>query len=97
MRLHPTMVPIWSARAMGLAAVLLFGVLSARAVATAQSPDVCAFPGSDEAKIDAFLGAGCYKDWPHDAEVRRTGPIIDGVDFFTHGRARVYYSPEVYA
>src|SRR4051794_34195752 len=61
----------------------------------AQGTDPCTFPGGDNDRVEAFLQAGCYSGWVHDSEVRRTGPIIEGVDFFTHGRARVYYSPEV--
>ncbi|MBM2811798.1 MAG: hypothetical protein HW416_2557, partial [Chloroflexi bacterium] len=80
--------------AAAVAATLIVALVQTSA--TAQGPIVCTFPGSDQGKIEAFLEAGCYKGWAHDAEVRRTGPIIDGVDYFTHGRAQVYYSPEVY-
>lgn len=87
----------WPAAFAGTAlVVLLAGGLQQR-TGSVLSQDVCEFPGSDAARIEAFLEAGCYKGWPHDSEVRRTGPIIGGVDFFTHGRARVYYSPEVFA
>jgi hypothetical protein len=66
-------------------------------IGSAQSSDPCALPGADEAKVEAFLAAGCYRSWVHDPEIRKTGPVIDGVDYFTHGRVRAYYSPEVYS
>ncbi|GIW05787.1 MAG: hypothetical protein KatS3mg060_0592 [Dehalococcoidia bacterium] len=61
--------------------------------ASAQSG--CERPPADGPRFSAWLKAGCYREWFHDSEIRSTGPVIDGVDNSTHGRVRVYYSPEM--
>ncbi len=75
--------------------VLLSAIHGGTGGSTSAAADACEPPGPDQAKIEAFVDAGCYGGWAHDPEIRKSGPIIDGVDYFTHGRVRVYYSPEV--
>lgn len=91
--------PVWPAALVlgvtALAAALGLG-LHGGAAAMPASDDACGFPAADQKRLEAFLDAGCYKAWAHDREIRKTGPIIDGVDYFTHGRALVYYSPQVH-
>jgi hypothetical protein len=61
----------------------------------------CDFPEPDQAAVQAWLTGGCYLDWPHDPEIRSSGPLVevDGQteDDSTHHRVRIYYSPGVVA
>ena len=84
----------------GLVTLALVAVtLGALVVASpsAAAPNPCAPPSADKERFTAFLRAGCYRGWAHDQRIRQTGPVVDGLDFATHGRVRVYYSPEVEA
>ena len=59
----------------------------------------CAWPGTDKAKIYAFLDNLCYQTlgWKRDKEVRNTGPhLSDDLDFGTHPSVRIYYSPDLW-
>ncbi len=72
---------------------------------TAQAAEgACAWPAPKQAAVDAFLQAWCYNDWPHDVEVRDTGPYIaenplsEGpLDYGVHPAVRIYYSPNMAA
>lgn len=69
------------------------------AVATTGSPlaDPCAErPGPDQARIEAFVRAGCYERWESDAPAPHlSGRRVDGVEYTVHGRLRVFYTPGV--
>lgn len=61
----------------------------------------CAFPEADQAQVQAWLTADCYKAWPHDPEIRSSGPLEQVgdklVDDSTHHRVQIYYSEGVTA
>ncbi|GIW07115.1 MAG: hypothetical protein KatS3mg060_1920 [Dehalococcoidia bacterium] len=81
--------------ALAMAAAALGALLIAPP--TGAAPNLCDPPGADKERFTAFLHAGCHRSWPRDQRIRQTGPVVDGLDFETHGRVRLYYSPEVYA
>ena len=49
-----------------------------------------------EKLLYSFLDQGCYKHWVADAQIRNTGPFIEGLSFGTHDAVKVFYSPEVW-
>ncbi len=81
-------------------------------------PDVCREPlplpsalpfakSEYERLLGRFLRAECYARWPHDRQLRVTGPTVAGIPdphaprwttttWGTHDTVLVYYSPDVY-
>lgn len=90
----------WLCGAVPLGLCLLAAGLLAAPARAAQ--DACAWPEPSEAALGGFVQAWCYNDWPHDVEVRDTGPWIaenplssGPLDYGVHPAVRIYYSPNV--
>ncbi|MBV9878917.1 MAG: hypothetical protein JO180_00395 [Gemmatirosa sp.] len=86
-----------------IALSLAFGLTPTRSFARADAacPDSLPLPSAVgeqayEPLLNQFLRDGCYRGWPHDREIRNTGPFVDGRNFGTHPAVRVYYSPRAW-
>lgn len=74
---------------LGVATASLAGAVWLRAQST------LTLPAADQDSLVAFYESRAYESWTRDVSIRPTGPLVDGVDYSTHGNVRVFYSPGI--